>query len=443
MTSLTGNESGSPPPPKRFGPILLSPGYSTRHILTIFLVTSACVSLMEFANVLTPLILGQQLHVAANKQGMLAGMLGATQQTGTLLFILTTGALADVLGRRVMLLWTLIGLFACLLAYPFASSFLLLLGLRFLWGVAFAGYSSAATVTIDIPDNRSRGKFNAISLLVPWLAASGFILFASRWPNGFRLAGFSAHDALLFSCALVALLPLTAGIVTAVFFRDPMAKTVGGAAGSAKGVVVKLREVIAYARTNRTYALSLFIGSVARTDTIAIGSFLGLWIVNAGRMSGVDAFAAAKTAGLIASIRFVTKVVGAPLFGVINDKVSRATLMLASLAMMAAAFSFFALVANAFGAMMIVGALLLGIAESAEGIACQTFLAEQAPAHLRGSSIGVYTFLGTISLTAISLVGGYLFDKVGFSSPLLMEGGLHALVLGISIWVLRPKGWRA
>jgi len=427
----------------RVGPILLSPGYRPKHMILIFFVTCVCVSIMEFANVMTPLVLGQQLHLLPTKQGFLAGLLGATQQAGTLLFIITAGALADLRGRRAMLMWTLIGLFLCLLAYPFASSILLLFGLRFLWGVAFAGYSSAATVTIDIPDHRSRGKFNSIAFLVPWLAASGFILITSRWPNEFRMAGFSPHQALLWTFGLVALFPLVGALVTALFFDDPFGKAAASASNGvtkgAVGVLANLREVFAYARANKKYGLILFIGSVARTDTIVIGSFLGLWIVNAGRASGVDAFAAAKTAGLIAAIRFVTKVIGAPLFGAIYDKVNRAALMLASLAMMTAAFSFFGLVTDAFGMIMMIGALCLGLAESAEGIVCQSFLADQAPAHLRGSSVGVFSFLGTVSLLAISLVGGYLFDHVGFSSPLVMEGALHFIVLVISVWVLSPK----
>jgi hypothetical protein len=35
-----------------------------------------------------------------------------------------------------------------------------------------------------------------------------------------------------------------------------------------------------------------------------------------------------------------------------------------------------------------------------------------------------------------------LFDRVGFSSPLLMEGALHFLVLMIALWLLRRGGAR-
>jgi MFS family permease len=363
-----------------------------------------------------------------------------------MLFIMAGGALSDTVGRRMTLIWILMGLFFCILAYPFVSSILWLFVLRFLWGVAFAGYASAPAIAIDIPQDRSRGKFNAIVLLTPWLAASGFVLVASRWPAWFKSLGYGPHAALVGSFALAALLPLTGTLTTLAFLNiksaAPEAKTRLGLAGHVRQIFAKIGEVLAYARVNRTYGVSLFIGTVARTDTLIIGSFLSLWVVNAGRVGGVQAVIAVKTAGLIAAIRFVTKVVCAPLFGIINDKVSRTTLMLVSLGMMTAAFWFFGLITNALGAMMMVGAFLLGIAESAEAIASQTLLAQEAPAHLRGSSMGVYSFLGTGSLMAISLTGGYLFDRVGFSSPLLMEGALHFLVLMIALWLLRGGGAR-
>ena len=430
----------------RIGPILLNPGYGPKQVISFLFVTCVCVSMMEFANVMTPLILGQQLHLAPTKQGLLAGSLGAVQQVGTMMFIMAGGALADTVGRRMTLIWMLMGLFFCILAYPFVSSILLLFVLRFLWGVAFAGYASAPAIAIDIPQERSRGKFNSIVLLTPWLSASGFVLVASRWPAWFKSLGYGPHAALIGAFGLAALLPLIGTLTTLAFLNIKPAtatpKPRESVLGHVRQIFAKIKEVLAHARVNRTYGVSLFIGTVARTDTLIIGSFLSLWVVNAGRVGGVQAVIAVKTAGVIAAIRFVTKVVCAPLFGVINDKVSRTTLMLVSLAMMTGAFLFFGLITNALGVMMMVGAFLLGIAESAEAIASQTLLAQEAPAHLRGSSMGVYSFLGTGSLMAISLTGGYLFDKVGFSSPLVMEGVLHFIVLAVALWLLRGGGAR-
>jgi MFS family permease len=86
---------------------------------------------------------------------------------------------------------------------------------------------------------------------------------------------------------------------------------------------------------------------------------------------------------------------------------------------------------------MILVAVLIGVAESAEGVTVQSLIAQEAPEQLRGSSMGVFTFLGTISLLAVNLLGGYLFDKMGFSSPMLMEGALHLVMLITAFVILR------
>jgi MFS family permease len=198
-----------------------------------------------------------------------------------------------------------------------------------------------------------------------------------------------------------------------------------------------IRSVLAYAGKNKKFGVMLFIGSVVRTDTLIIGSFLGLWVVNAAREGGIDAIEATKTAGLLASIRFGMKILGSPLFGFINDKVNRVALMLTALGMMTLAFAFFGLITDVFGVWMIVAVVLIGFSESAEALASQTLLAQEAPPELRGSSVGVFTFLGTISLLLVNLLGGYLFDKLGYSAPFMMEAVLHLMVLVIAVIILR------
>jgi MFS family permease len=126
-------------------------------------------------------------------------------------------------------------------------------------------------------------------------------------------------------------------------------------------------------------------------------------------------------------------------FGVITDKINRTLFMLVSLALMTVAFGYFGLITNVFGVGMMVGAALIGFAESAEAIASQSLIAQEAPAQLRGSSVGVFTFLGTATLIIINLAGGYLFYKAGFNSPLLMEGAFHFVVLLISVVLLRKS----
>jgi MFS family permease len=437
------NNAARPPAQKRLGPILLSPGWGTKQVVAFLFVICISQSMNEFANVMTPLVLGQQLHLPKENQGSLVGMLGATQQFGTLLCILAAGALADMFGRRVLLLYTLTGYFICLLTYPFLSTVFALFLLRFAWGVFFTGYNAGApTLSMDIPDNNSRGKFNSLVLLAPLLVASAFVLGASRLPALFRDLFSDPQLALTWTFGLVSIIPLIGAASTILFFKEPERRSPGeGGFFQRMGTIFSnIRSVLAYAGKNKKFGVMLFIGSVVRTDTLIIGSFLGLWVVNAGREGGIDAIEATKTAGLLASIRFGMKILGSPLFGFINDKVNRVALMLIALAMMTLAFAFFGLITDVFGVWMIVAVVLIGFAESAEALASQTLLAQEAPPELRGSSVGVFTFLGTISLLLVNLLGGYLFDKLGYSAPFMMEAALHLLVLVIAVIILRKGG---
>lgn len=442
------DSAANPPAQKRFGPILLSPGYGPKQVITFLFVLCVSYCMNEFSNAMLPLILREQLHVPAGQQGRLTGLLGATQQVGTLICILFAGALADIYGRRIMLILTMIGFMICLVFYPLVSVVYALFAVKFLWGVAYSGYNAGApTLSIDIPDNSSRGKFNSLVLLTPLLATSGFVLYASKLPAWFQSMGYSPHASLVGSYWLAAILPLICIITTIAFLKEPKRPVRendgGGVLARVKGLFSNIRGVLAYARQNKTFGLIIFIGSVVRTDTVIIGTFLALWIVNAGRVAGIDAIQATKTVGLIVFIRFITKVIGAPLFGLIADKVNRTTLMLVSLAMMTLAFGFFGLIQDAFGVWMIVAAVLVGFAESAEAIASQSLMAQEAPAHLRGSSVGVFTFLGTATLMIVNLLGGILFDKLGFASPMLMEAVLHLVVLVVSLLLLRKNAAKA
>ena len=432
----------NPPAQARIGPILLSPGYGIKEVVSFLFVTCICVSLNEFANVMLPLVLTQQLHIESHQQGLVVGTLGAVQQAGTLLCIMAFGALADIYGRRPMLLLTLTGFTLCMLVYPFIAAVFALYVLRFVWGVSFSGYNAGApTIAMDIPDNRSRGKFNSIVLLTPWLAAAGFVLLTSHLPSQFRALGLTPHLSLILAFGLVALFPLIGLGTTTAFFNEPKRAPAmpGRALTRMKEMFSNVKVVLTYAGKNRKFGVMLFIGSVVRTDTVITGSFLALWIVNAGHSNGVDAITATLTAGTVASIRFVAKVIGAPLFGLITDKINRVLMMLLSLAFMTFAFGYIGLITNVFGQTMMIGAAIIGFAESAEAIASQSLIAQEAPPQFRGSSVGVFTFLGTLTLIVINLAGGYLFYKVGFNSPLLMEGVFHLVVLLISIWLLRKN----
>jgi len=400
----------------------------------------------EFAMTLQPLIFAQQLHIPPSEQGFLAGMLGTTQQFGTLIFISVAGALADIFGRRVMLVLTLAGFWLCLLAYPLVAVVAALFVVRFAWGVAFTGFTAgSATMTMDYPDNGSRGKFICLVLIVPMAVSAVLMLGGSRLPSWLRAGGFGSHGIAIGTFWIISLVAV-AGMMAAYLRitrdgRGTRAATERNEAtegtGDAPSVASNLRAVLAHARAHPRFALILLIGSVVRTDSVILGAFVALWVVNAGRLQGIDAITATRTVGLLSSIRLMTTVVGLLAFGPIADRTNRVRLVLIAVALTATGFLAFGLVGNVFGVGMIAVVGFIGVAEGAQSIASQSVIAEEAPEALRGSAMGVFAFLGTASLMVVNLVGGRLFDRAGYASPMIMEGVLHLCALLAALALIR------
>jgi MFS family permease len=436
---------------QRIGPIVLAPEVAPGQIVIFLAIVCACTFVNEFAMSMQPLIFAEQLHVAPGRQGLLAGMLGTTQQFGTLLFIAAAGALADIIGRRVMLVLTLAGFALCLVAYPLVAAVPALFILRFVWGIAFTGFTAgSATMTMDYPDNGSRGKFICLVLLVPMAVSAVLMLGGSRLPSWLRASGFGSHGIAIGTFWIISLVAV-AGMMAAYLLitRDgpgtpaAAARTRTTAAtvatGAASSVASNLRAVLAHARAHPRFALILLIGSVVRTDSVILGAFVALWVVNAGRLQGIDAITATRTVGLLSSIRLMTTVAGLLAFGPIADRSNRVRLVLIAVALTATGFLAFTLVGNVFGVGMIAVVGFIGVAEGAQSIASQSLIAEEAPEALRGSAMGVFAFLGTASLMVVNLVGGRLFDRAGYASPMIMEGVLHlgALVAALAL-IRRP-----
>lgn len=416
---------------RRLGPILLAPGITRAQIFIFFFVICTASISERFVGLLQPLFLTQQLRIPVEHQGELTGMLESAKQVAILLLIGVAGALADRIGRRTVLMMAVFGFGLCFLAYPFVTAVWALFIIRFIWGGSFACWTAGgATKMMDYPDNASRGKFISLMFVVQIGFGAVFLAFVgSRLLGWFRDAGFTPDQTVRYGFWSMALVALS-GAVVAFFFlkRDGVARAAGqrvGILGELKALSSSIGEVFAHARSNPRFALTLMIGLVIRTDTVVIYAFLTLWIVSAARIAGVDAIEATKTAGMLLAILSAAQFITPPIFGYLADRFNRLGLLLFALLLTTIAFLSFALVHDVFGNMMIIAVVLVGLAEGAQIIAAQSLFGQEAPDHIRGAATGVFTFLGNISVLAINLLGGYLFDKVAFNSPFVMEGVLH------------------
>ena len=436
------------------GPIRLAAGEKRSQVFVYLSVVMPAAWITSFFNLMQPLLINEQLGVPAGDQGMLAGLLGSTQQGAFLILISLAGAFADQYGRRTALIIALLGFALCAVLYPLASVVWMLFVVRFLQGASQTGFTAGgATKIMDYPDNDSRGKF--VSLIFFCNSGSTAIVVAlitSRMPSWFRNAGFPAAEATRYSFWIMAVIAL-AGAASAFFFLEkdsqrhraakghgqPQTLSVTRKRGNLAETLSRLREVVAHARRNPRFAVVLLLGAVIRTDSVIMGTFLGLWIVNAAKLRGMDAIEATKTIGLLTGIMSVSSFIIPPLFGILADRMNRLKLLLISMGATALGFGAIGLIENVFGLAIIAVIIGIGIAEGAQTISAQSLFAEEAPAHLRGSAMGLFVFLGTSSVVLINLLGGYLFDAVGFTAPFVMEGLLNLVFLILALLMIKGQ----
>ena len=106
---------------RRLGPIRLSPGVEPWHIGVFLLTNTVTSTLIGYVTVVQPYILTQVLHVAVNQQGRLTGLLNAAHYGAVALFIVAAGALADIVGRKPVVIVGMAGFVLTLLLLPFAA----------------------------------------------------------------------------------------------------------------------------------------------------------------------------------------------------------------------------------------------------------------------------------------------------------------------------------
>jgi MFS family permease len=90
-------------------------------------------------------------------------------------------------------------------------------------------------------------------------------------------------------------------------------------------------------------------------------------------------------------------------------------------------------VTDPFGGVMIFFMILVGLSEVGCIITSGVLIAQQSPARIRGSVIGIFNLTGAIGILVASKVGGYLFDNWRGAGPFVFFGFVALVVL---IWAL-------
>ena len=427
--------------PRKFGPIVLSEGYTRLNAFGVLLGGFSIIPLLAFMGLIMPTLLKEVFQIDPAFHGRMTGNLGVLQEVIVIALMGLVGAASDNFGRRVLMVAGLCLVGLGLLVYPLAENELQIYGYRavFALGAAMAPLMYGTSMQ-DTPANRSRGQFIGFGSLATGGGVIVMSLTIARLPEYLVARGLTPADAGIYTCwcmvafaAIVAVmvrLTWRAGRVAAGEPREPVWRNlVQGFSGAVR---------------NPRIALAYLTSFASRGDLVVILTFLSLWVVLDGSDAGLSTGEGTRRAGImIAAINGVGLLV-AVLIGRIVDRINRVLAVCIAFAVAGAAYLGMALVADPYLNIALVACVFVGIGEIAVIITGNALLGQEAPKARRGAVVGVFGLIGAFSILCTNYFGGILFDKISRVAPFVMMGIVNFIVALVALYVLiRAPGMSA
>lgn len=432
--------------------IKLSPGFTPGEALRFVLIATMMNAIVGFVATMQPLLIAQLADVQEGGVGKLVANLTLLQKSMVLIFVGFAGVLADRWGRKVMMMLALIGFAISCVIYPLVAVVPALFMVRGFFGLTQTGHTAGMPVKmLDYPDDASRGKFQGLIMFSFGLGS--IVLAGLLWPSvpgWLRNAGLSPAEATRTAFWIVAATAALTAVLCAFGLKPdrkpPAEAETEGKKRRGVGAFFKgFAEVYRYALTRPTFALLMLMGFISRTDDTVLNAFLPQWVTMAGSTQGLDKFQAAQVIGRLNAVQAAALLIAPWVMGPLLDRANRMTVYCIAAVGSGVVLMGYGLIHNVTTWPIYALTTLVGLTEAALLISQNSLFGREAPAHLRGTAYGVFAFTGSATALIITYVSGYLFDKVGYTAPLVLSGALHLVLLGFggvllfrSFWKKRP-----
>jgi multidrug resistance protein len=354
--------------------------------------------------IIIPLLPYYAEHFGAS--GLTVGLLTTSYSLAQFAFAPVWGRLSDRIGRRPVLLGSLILTGVSYLVFAIATSLPVLFISRIFAGIAGATLSTAQAYIADTttPENRTKGMG-----LIGAAFGMGFIFgpamggVLSRW--GFSIPAYAA-----------------AGLATAAFFfalfRLP------------ESLLPEEREAAA----RRREGAATFQEALRRP---VVGLVLTIFFVTTLCFSGMEAILALfceryfrwgphQIGYLFAYVGIVAALMQAGIVGALAKRFGERALVRAGLFLMGAAFVVAGLVPPLALFLVVMGVIAVGSGLSNPSLSALVSLA--TPADEQGGILGVYQSLGSLGRATGPFLSGLLFDAISPGAPLWIAGGVMVIV---------------
>lgn len=416
---------------KLLGYIWLQPGVSRLNGWTLLYVLFISVALLVFLNFQQPYVLEIMLGIPEDQHGRVIAQMGLVHEIVLIGLVGPFGALADRIGRRPVLAVGYIFVAAGFMAYPFATSVVMLTMFRAIFALGAAAIiSTFTTVLTDYPQERSRGKMVALGSVLNAIGLAILTGVGGQIIGALTEAGYDPVVAGRMAIVGVGMVGILSALVVFLGLRGEHLKL----EHQKIPLLTLLKEGFGAGRNPRV-ALAYVSAFIARGDNVVVGAYLSLWVQQAGIAIDMNAGDAQSKAAILIPIIMAGPLPIAALFGYFNDRLNRVTGLIIASALGTIGYLWFGFLDSPLDSMAIPVGLILGTGMITSIISGQTLIGQEADPRITGSTLGAFNFFGSVGTLVSTVAGGYLFDIWTEGGPFLMMGIGSALVLAFAIYV--------
>ena len=421
-------------PGRRILGMNMSPGIGGFHISVLFLIAWTGIMTATFIAASQAYLFTEFLSVDMRDHGRLAGDLAFW---GEVIFIAVAGiwgAMSDKIGRRRVMSMAFALMAFGVLGYAYSTNMTILYISRLIFAAGGAAYSVMIVALIaDYAQQDSRGRLTGYHGMFNGLGAIATVFFFAKIPSiaqGMGADPIAAGRYMYYSVFII-------GIIVSLAAWFGLNKNEGKAVEENIPMKETLREGFIAGKQPRI-ALAYGSAFLSRANIAVVGSFFILWVTNYGTEIGMDRAEAFARGGMIIGIAQFFAFLGAPVFGILCDRMDRINALIVSLVFSAIGYCSAYFITDPFGVGMIFCAALIGIGEVGTIITSATLIAQEAPSRIRGAVIGFFTLVGAFGIMSAAKVGGYVFDAVAPSAPFVVFG-LVAIVILVWAMIVQKK----
>lgn len=333
--------------------------------------------------------------------GIELGVLAASFAIARIIFAGPLGGLSDRVGRKPVLIMSLLGFAFANIVYAYAYNVVVMISARALEGAVSAGFFPAANAFVsDMTSIKNRGT------AMGYLSMGNMVGFIV----GPALGGFLAQ---FLGIRMPFILAAIATLITMVFVyilvQEPIRKTIKESVPK-----VPIREVISRAR--RCYGI---LGMAMFANMFAMGILEVAFLLDAVINIGVEPY----EIGIFFGVIGITMMIGNVGFGKLSDIKGRKWLIV--LGAMVGALSLVMFIYSVTTIDLLIAGIVLSIGMSMRGPAIQALIADVTDPTAYGSMMGVFGAVSNSAYAVSPLIGGQIFDETGSAAlSLLIAGGV-------------------